>query len=270
MDTRGEGWQTGVGLRHTTEITRLTLDERSQAVDAALTIIQAYKAEHDGEVLVVDASARDRSLEWSSALSSIGMTWHPGTSAMNQQPLHHAVVRAASLAQGMSSWSLSSLRSVFFSATIPLLDDAFPGLNHPTEGVWRPRPDAVVLRKSQEISTFLGAGAIARWLGVLSSAEPSFAERRPEEKARALEETQWWLACLCTHGPRCFHLKTGICSNTPSWVAPQAPPFRCPILHHRAWAGSHGLSPPSMWVLCSIVVHLLMQVWAPFKDLLKP
>ena len=192
-----EGWQTDVGLRHTTEITRLTLDERSQAMDAALTLIQAYKAEHDGEVLVVDASARDRSLEWSSALSSIGMTWHPGSSAMNQQPLHHAVVRAASLAQGMSSWSLSSLRSVFFSATIPLLDDAFPGLNHPTEGVWRPRPDAVVLEEiARNFHVLGGPGAIARWLGVLSSAEPSFAERRPEEKARALEETQWWLACL--------------------------------------------------------------------------
>jgi len=59
----GEAWRTEVGLRNQTEITRLTLDERSQAMDAALALIQAYKAEHDGEVLVVDAAASDRALE---------------------------------------------------------------------------------------------------------------------------------------------------------------------------------------------------------------
>ncbi len=190
-------WQTEVGQRNKTEITRLTLDERSQSMDAALALIQAYKAEGEGEVLVVDAAARDRSLEWSSALSTIGLSWHPGSTALNQQPLHHAIVRAASMAQGMSSWSLFSLRSVFFSATIPLLDDVFSQLNHPTEGTWRPRPDAAVLEEiARNFHVLGGPGAIARWLGVLSSAAPSFAERRPEEKARALEETQWWLGCL--------------------------------------------------------------------------
>ena len=192
-----EGWQTDVGRQNTTEITRLTLDERGQATNAALALIQAYRARHDGDVLVVDAAVRDRSLAWSSALASIGLTWHAGSTTLNQQPLHHAVVRAASMALGMRSWALSSLRGVFFSATIPLLDDLFPRLNHPTEGTWRPRPDPSVLEDmARNFHVLGGPGAIARWLGVLSSATPSFAERRPEEKARALEETQWWLACL--------------------------------------------------------------------------
>ena len=194
----GDGtWQTEVGRQNNTEITRLTLDERSQSMDAAIAMVQAYKAENDGEVLVVDAAVRERALEWSSALSTIGLTWHAGSSLLNQQPLHHAVVRAASLAQGMSSWSLASIRSVFFSATIPLLDDAFVQLNHPTEATWRPRPDGAVLEEiARNFHVLGGPGAISRWLGVLASAAPSFAERRPEEKARALEETQWWLACL--------------------------------------------------------------------------
>ena len=190
-------WQTDAGHRNRTEITRLTLDERSQAMDAALALIQAYKAAHVGEVLVVDAAVRDRSVQWSSALSTIGVSWHPGSSLLNQQPLHQAVMRAASLAQGMSSWSLSSLRSVFFSATIPLCSDAFPELNHPTEGTWRPRPDPVVLEEiARNFHVLGGPGAIARWMGVLSSAAPSFAERQPEAKAQRLEETQWWIGCL--------------------------------------------------------------------------
>ena len=190
-------WQTDVGRERGTQVTRLTLDERGHAVQAALTLIQAYRAQHDGHVLVVDAGVRDRATTWSNALASIGVRWHPGSAAMNQQPTHHAVIRAARLAQGMSAWSLESLRGVFFSSVVPFNEDLFPELNHPTEGTWRPQPDAGVLDDiSRQFHVLGGPGAIARWLGVLAGAEPSFAERRPDEKARALEQTQWWLACL--------------------------------------------------------------------------
>ena len=145
----------------------------------------------------MDAGVRERSIAWSNGLSSIGVRWHPGSTAMNQQPTHHAVIRAARLAQGMSAWSLESLRGVFFSSIVPFHDDLFPDLNHPTEGTWRPQPDADVLDDiARQFHVLGGPGAIGRWLGVLSGAEPSFAERHPEVKARALEQTQWWLGCL--------------------------------------------------------------------------
>ena len=108
----------------------LTLDERPHAMNAALALIQAYRAEHEGRILVIDAAVRDRANEWANALASIGMAWQPGLTTLNQQPLHQALVRAAGLAQGMSAWSLSSLRSLFFSSTVPFLDDMFPGLEH--------------------------------------------------------------------------------------------------------------------------------------------
>ena len=190
-------WQTDVGLKRKTQITRLTLDERPHAMNAALALIQAYRAEHEGRILVIDAAVQDRANEWANALASIGMVWQPGSTTLNQQPLHQALVRAAALAQGMSAWSLSSLRSLFFSATVPFQDDMFPGLDHPSEATWRPQPDPLVLEEiSRQFHVLGGPGAIARWLGVLGQASPSFTDRRPEEKARALEETQWWLACL--------------------------------------------------------------------------
>ena len=191
------GWQTEVGRARSTQLTRITLDERRHGMNAALTMIQAYRAKHDGQVLIVDAGVRERSIAWSNGLSSIGVRWHPGSTAMNQQPTHHAVIRAARLAQGMSAWSLESLRGVFFSSIVPFHDDLFPDLNHPTEGTWRPQPDADVLDDiARQFHVLGGPGAIGRWLGVLSGAEPSFAERHPEVKARALEQTQWWLGCL--------------------------------------------------------------------------
>ena len=93
-------WRTDAGVRRGTVHTRLTLDERSHSVPAALALIQAYRAEHNGRILVVDAGVQERPETWSNALSSIGMSWSPGSSSLNQQPTHQAVLRAARLAQG--------------------------------------------------------------------------------------------------------------------------------------------------------------------------
>jgi hypothetical protein len=191
------GWQTAAGQHQQTEITRVTLDERRDMLPAALAMIQAYMASNEGRVMVIDAGVRERPVAWSKGLASIGIRWHPGSTAINQQPTHHAILRAASLAQGMSAWSLESLQSTFFSTVVPFQGDLFPTLNHPSEAAWRPQPDPQVLNDIARTFHVLGGpGAIARWLGVLAGASPSFAERRPTEKAQALEETQWWLACL--------------------------------------------------------------------------
>ena len=44
------GWQTEVGRARSTQLTRVTLDERRHGMNAALTMIQAYRANHDGQV----------------------------------------------------------------------------------------------------------------------------------------------------------------------------------------------------------------------------
>ena len=192
-----DGWQTDVGRRHQTQITRLTLDDRSHAVSAALTMIKTYRETNDGAVLVVDAAARDRPHIWSKALKSIGMNWQPGSARLDLQPMHRSIVRAANLAQGMNAWSLEALRAVFFSSTMPFVEDMFPEQVHPERDTYRPRPDPGVLGDlARQFHVLGGPGAIARWLGVLSVAEPSFSERNPEARAQALEETQWWLGCL--------------------------------------------------------------------------
>ena len=226
-------WRTDAGVRRGTVHTRLTLDERSHSVPAALALIQAYRAEHNGRILVVDAGVQERPEAWSNALSSIGMSWSPGSSSLNQQPTHQAVLRAARLAQGMSAWSLPSLRGVFFSSTVPFNDDMFPSLRHPTQDAWRPRPDPNVLDDiARQFHVLGGPGAMSRWLGVLSSARPSFAERRPVEKAQALEETQWWLGCLLHAwspllSPEDRHLlrRTLVgCTSGETLPTPEAPP----------------------------------------------
>ena len=37
-------------------------------MNAALALIQAYRAEHEGRILVIDAAVRDRANEWANAL----------------------------------------------------------------------------------------------------------------------------------------------------------------------------------------------------------
>lgn len=192
-----DGWRTSVGVERNTVLTRLTMDERSDVMMATQTLVQAYRTGGTGRVLIVDGSASQRSDAWSKALSEIGLRWGGGSGNLEEHPLHHALLETARLGQGMSAWSLSSLHRLLFSSTLPLVEDMFPNLVHPVHDDWRPRPDPSVLEDlARQFHVLGGPGAIARWLGVLSNARPSFAERRPDLKRQALEETQWWLACL--------------------------------------------------------------------------
>ena len=193
----GDGWRTPVSDERATIVSRITVDERSDVMMTTQTLVQAFCSANEGSVLIIDGSARERSDAWSKALTDIGLHWGGGARTLDEHPLHHALLQAARLAQGMSAWSLSSLQRLWFSSTLPLVDDMFPHLTHPVQEDWRPRPDPSVLEDlARQFHVLGGPGAIARWLGVLSNARPSFAERRPELKRQTLEETQWWLACL--------------------------------------------------------------------------
>ena len=192
-----DGWRTPVGEALETKHTRITVDERRHTVPATIALVKAFKEREDGRVLIVDGAVQERRETWSKALGEIGLTWGGGTSSLDQQPLFNAVMRAASLGQGMTAWSQSSLQSLFASATIPFSATMFSDLSHPTQEDWVARIHPEVLEEiSRQFHVLGGPGAMARWLGVLSQARPSFTERRPEQKRQALEETQWWMACL--------------------------------------------------------------------------
>ena len=145
--------------------------------------------------------------------SSIGMAWHPGSTTLNQQPLHQALVRAAGLAQGMSAWSLSSLRSLFFSSTVPFHDDMFPGLEHPSEATWRPQPDPLVLEEISGNFTYSVDRCHCTMAGVLGQASPSFTDRRPKKRLGRLKRRSGGSHVCFTPGRRSCPVKTVICSS---------------------------------------------------------
>lgn len=190
-------WRTEVGEALGTTHTRITVDERRHVQSATITLVKAFKEHQTGQVLIIDGAVQQRREAWSKALSQIDLSWGGTTATLDQQPMYNAVLRAASLSQGMSAWALSSLQSLFVSTTLPFNANMFPTLVHPTQDEWAPRPHPEVLEDiARQFHVLGGPGAMARWLGVLSQARPSFTERHPEQKRQALEETQWWMACL--------------------------------------------------------------------------
>lgn len=191
-------WRTSYGEQRNTTLTRIPVDDRAHVRDAVVTFVQAFR-EHQptGHVMIVDGAVQSRGSAWSKALADIGISWGSTQAALDQQPVFNAVMKAANLGLGMSSWSLESLLGLFASTTLPFNDDMFTSLVHPKHPTWRPKPDATVLEEiSRQFHVLGGPGAMARWLGVMSQARPSFSERRPEQKRQVLEETQWFLACL--------------------------------------------------------------------------
>ena len=192
-------------------------------------------------MLIVDAAAQERAYAWSKALSNIGLSWQHHRSTLDQQPLHHAIVRAACLGQGMSAWSLESMQHLFFSNTLPFNPTMFSDLAHPTNPEWTPRPNPTVLEEfARQFHVLGGPGALARWLGVLAQAKPSFAERRPAEKHKPSRKLSGGWAVCFTHGSRCCRRRMTICCATRWWVVRRANLFQCPrplLTVRRGWDG---------------------------------
>ena len=193
----GDSWSTMVGESRQQTLTRVTLDHPDQLVDAAVQIVHDFLQHQGGRILVLDGQARQRQGVWAQRFSQLGIMMASTTTSLEGQPVHSALIHAAGLGQGMDAWSLNSLRTAISSKALPWANDMFPSVQHPSQPEWRPTPHLDVLTDmAQHFHVLGGPGAIGRWLGALSQAQPSLMERHPEQRRKKLEETQWWLACL--------------------------------------------------------------------------
>ena len=193
----GDAWKSPIGLEKDTKFTRIAVDDRVQIVNSTVELITQYRRHSSGRILVIDGAARDRSQLWSKSLESLGIQWNAASNLLDGQPLFHALLQAARLSQGMSAWGINALYSMMDSTSLPLVQDMYPTLSHPTEESWRPKPHPDILQgMAQQFHVLGGPGAISRWVGALSRAKPSATDRHPEQRKQALEETQWWISCL--------------------------------------------------------------------------
>lgn len=193
----GKSWSTVVGELRQRTLTRVTLDDPDDVLDATAHIVRAFLEHHGGSVLVVDGQAQQRQEQWRQRFAQLGVLTGSSSTSVEGQPIHSALIHAAGLGQGMDAWSLTSLRTVISSTALPWAKDMFPALEHPTKPDWRPFPHLDVLTDmAQNFHVLGGPGAIGRWLGALSRAQPSLMDRRPDERRQSLEETQWWMACI--------------------------------------------------------------------------
>ena len=55
-----DGWQSPQGEQLKTRFTRITVDERRHVVNAALSLVQAFREGHDGSILIIDAAVKER------------------------------------------------------------------------------------------------------------------------------------------------------------------------------------------------------------------
>lgn len=190
-------WRSDVGRSKNTQFTRVTVDERDHILNSTIELIKHFRSTSQGRILVIDGSARDRQHLWAQSLGSLGIQWNSNTELLEDQPLFHALLQASRLSQGMSAWGMNALHSVMDSTSLPLKEDMFPELVHPTCEEWRPRPHPEALQSiAQQFHVLGGPGAISRWVGALSRAKPSATDRNPEQRRQDLEETQWWLSCM--------------------------------------------------------------------------
>lgn len=195
----GTAWSTPVGKGRGTVRTRIALDAAEDVLPATASLLGDFLTHERGRALVVDGQAHQRRASWHRWLKQWGVVVPSRTRLMHEQPVHAAIVHAASIGQGMNAWSLEGLRTLVTSTALPWSNDMYPNLEHPSHPTWRPTPHLDVLEDiGQHFHVLGGPGAMARWMGALRQARPSLLERHPEERRQRLEETQWWLACLLT------------------------------------------------------------------------
>lgn len=196
-DGDGASWSSEVGESRDRTITRVVLDDPDHMLDATAHIVHDVLQHQGGRVLVLDGQAHQRQRVWQQRFAQLGIFSGSSSKSVEGQPVHSALIHAAGLGLGMDAWSLPSLRTLIASTALPWASDMFPALEHPTQPEWRPSPHLDVLTDmAQNFHVLGGPGAIGRWLGALSQAQPSLMERRPDERRQSLEETQWWLACI--------------------------------------------------------------------------
>jgi hypothetical protein len=178
------------------EIRRILLHQRAHATDAALDLVRSYCASESGTVLIVDGNADANGNTWRSRLSEIGLHMARPPEPLDTVPGINHLLRLARLPIGNNAWSMPQLRSLTSHQSLPILNGGVQTEPHPSQEDWEPRPHSDVLEgMARSFHVRGGPGALGRWLRTMANAKPQLG--RDSERARqALEETQWWLACV--------------------------------------------------------------------------
>ncbi len=176
-----------------------SFDRASQIFDAAISAIELFKKHSNGTVLLIDADEH-RHTEWARRLQQIGITCDVQANAVGSTSAVQAILRFLSISYGQDAWSAAKLFDIAQAQAFPINENLFSDLKHPVHEEWRPRPHLDVIENiGRSFHVLGGKGALQRWLGSLSVAQPYATEAfRRREQERAIEETHWWLQCLAT------------------------------------------------------------------------
>ena len=178
------------------EIRRIQLHQREHALDATLELIRAYRTSESGKVLIVDGQAKDREGLWRTRLSEIGMGVPHSPAPLSAVPGINHLLRLMRIGIGSNAWSMSHLQSLTSHQSIALINGGVVPAAHPVHDTWSPRAHIEVLEgMARSFNVRGGPGALTRWIRTLAAAKPQLG-RDSNEARQALEETQWWLACV--------------------------------------------------------------------------
>jgi len=178
------------------DIHRVQLHQRMHAMDGAIDIVRHFKAANEGTVLIIDGQATSTIDLWRSRLSELGVNLGRGTEPLNAVPGINHLTRLLRLGVGAEAWSMPQLRGLTSHQALPLLNGGVPELQHPSVAGWLPKPHPEVLESmARSFHVRGGPGALTRWTRTLANAQPQLG-RDSDQARRALEETQWWLACV--------------------------------------------------------------------------
>ena len=178
------------------EIRRIQLHQREHALDATLELIRSYRTSENGTIMIVDGQAKGREGLWRARLSEIGIDIAHSPDPLSSVPGINHLLRLMRIGVGNNAWSMSHLQSLTSHQSIALVNGGVAPAVHPTHDTWSPRPHIEVLEgMARSFHVRGGPGALTRWIRTLATAKPQLG-RDSDEARQALEETQWWLACV--------------------------------------------------------------------------
>ncbi|MDP6870523.1 MAG: PD-(D/E)XK nuclease family protein [Candidatus Poseidoniaceae archaeon] len=172
------------------EIFHLMVESEAQIVSALGDILSRV----DGDVMIVDGDASSLQKNIKSYLNHFGIRLRGTSTPLSSSPSVSRILAIIDISRGEEAWSLNRLRDLDEQTSLPLSWELLK-LKHPLHEGWSPKihPETLV-EIARSFHVLGGRGSLRRWLSTLSNAEPRIVG--DENQARALEESQWWLASI--------------------------------------------------------------------------